>query len=251
MGDSQSPVPVVTQTNTGTGVRRHARSHYHDKIYLALLMFVVMGGLPIVGVSSLRARFHDRIQLLRRAARGERSMPAPAIATIGENREPFPKEYQNPRAQPSYMQKFEAPSRAPYRIAIGGDETSPVKHAPVTEISKSKPLQEIDLAPASADAKPVSADAGSNPQYRKGKSEQEAYDLLVNANATLAAMIKGSDPALTFQDWSALSTGQDSYNVMVSFLQSADNQARKYIWSVKLATKEVVPLSSYARGISK
>jgi hypothetical protein len=252
MGDDHNPDAIVPQTSTGTGVRRQARSHYHDRIYLALLLFVVIGGLPIVGVSSLRARFHDRIQLLRSAARGERAPQAPAAATIGEARDPFPKEYEKPQARPSYMQKFEAPPRAPYRIAIGGEEPAPARKLPGVETSKSKPVNEIDLPPTLSDVKSAAAsDTGGAPQYRKGKSEQEAYDLVVKANATLAGMIQGADPALKFQDWSALSTGQDSYNVMIAFLQTADNEVRKYIWSVKVATKEVVPLSSYARGISK
>jgi hypothetical protein len=38
---------------------------------------------------------------------------------------------------------------------------------------------------------------------------------------------------------------------MVTFIQTSDNVARKYIWNVKVPTKEVVPLSAYAREISK
>jgi hypothetical protein len=239
-----------------------ARPRYHQRVYLGLLIFVVVVGLPIVGAPSVRHRLKARVQTLRAAVLGQQIAPAPAVAKVGETREPFPQEYQHPRARPSDLADFEAsllrkalqvgdqgvktfaiPPR-PARRSAGGAPTAPAKE-------KAEPQPS---APPSA-GPPIpgqpATDAGAEPLYRKGQSEQEAYDLLVSSNQTIAGMIKGGDPTLKFQDWAAANMGENSYYVMVIFVQTADNVARKYIWNVKLTTKEVVPLSAYAMSISK
>jgi hypothetical protein len=104
--------------------------------------------------------------------------------------------------------------------------------------------------PAQAETE-TAGSASSEPVYKKGEREQEAYDIVLSANQTLAGMIKGSDATLRFQGWAAANMGEGSYYVMVTFVQTADNVARKYIWNVKVSSKEVTPLSSYAMSISK
>lgn len=238
--DSKSPT-----AGHNPGSRHARRRRYHQRIYFGLLIFVVIAGAPMVGVSSLRVRLRTRVQMLRAAVAKEPLIPAPAIARVGENHEPFPQEYEHAQVRP-YLPKIEAPARSPIRIVIGGNVTTPP--AP-TGKAGSKPDSAPTATSAGAGAAPGSP--GSDSQYQKGKSQQEAYDILVNSNQVLAGMIKGSDPSLKFQDWAASNMGQDSFNVMVTFIQTSDNVARKYIWNVKVPTKEVVPLSAYAREISK
>jgi hypothetical protein len=136
---------------------------------------------------------------------------------------------------------------------VGGETPQPQEKAPAVTPKRKLAIPETPT-PAVAEAVPPSVqpeNTGSEIRYQKGKDEQEAYELLVSTNPTLAGMITGSDPALKFQDWSAANMGQESFYVMVTFLHVPDNQARKYIWNVKVATKQVVPLSAYAREISK
>jgi hypothetical protein len=233
--------------------RKLPRWSYHQKAYFSLLVFVAAAGLPLIGVPSLRARLRSRVHTLRAAALAEPVAPSPVAAKTGENQEPFPKEYAHTAAHPSYLPKIDVPTRAPYRIVLGesNPESPPVAAAPASASVKPKTPVADKAAPAAEDAAASGAASGTESQYRKGKEEQEAYDLLLNANQILAEMVKGSEPTLKFQDWGATLKDQGSYYVMVSFLHAADNTVRKYIWNVRLAAKEVVALSSYAREISK
>ena len=236
--ESNNPNPTVLEPARERRPARRAR--YHQRAYLGLLIFVVLVGLPIVGVPAVRHRLHARVETLRAAIMGVPVVQAAATGKVGENHEPFPREYERPKPQPSYLAQVQkALPRRPDRVAIGGGVS--------IVMPKAEP-QVAAAAPAAAQAAP---DAGAEPQYKKGQSEQEAYDFLVISNQTLAGMIKGSDPALKFQDWGAANMGENSFYVMITFTQAADNQVRKYIWSVKVSTKEVLPLSSYARSISK
>lgn len=243
---SQESSSIVT---AGGGVK-HRRWQYHQKAYLGLLIFVVIAGMPLVAVPALRARLKTRVQTLRAAAYGEAIVSPPARASVGENREPFPKEYARAALPPPYQPKVEAPSRAPFRFVLGGEEsaTAPARQTPP---AKGKPQTGGTAQAAGGDQPPAAGSSGGETQYKKGKSEQNAYDLLLASNPTLAGMVKGNDPALKFQDWGAALMGQESYYVMVSFVQTNDGTVRKYIWNVKPETKEIVALSSYAREISK
>jgi hypothetical protein len=239
-------------------------------VYSSLLIFVVVLGAPMLGAPSLRHRLRERVQTLRSAFLGEPVVQAPLMALVGENQEPFPREYERPAARPAFVALTGAPAqRRPYRIIIGGGETTPpaAETAPQSGArppvrigtggsgsappgSRGEPQLIVRASAAAAGAQPA-PEAGSDPEYRQGKSEQEAYDHLVNANSVLAGLIKGKDPALKYQDWSAANMGADTFYVMVTFAQTADGVAVKYIWSVKAMTKEIVPLSSAARSISK
>jgi len=252
MESSNDPV-AANQAAESSGTKRKAkRWRYHQKAYLGLLIFVVIAGMPIIAVPSLRMRLRTRTQVLRAAALGEAPVQPSITATVGANREPFPKEYFQAAARPSYLPKLETPPRASFRITVGGDEPPATMTVGDPGASAKTRAQTADAGQAgAADARPSAGASGGESQYRKGTTEQEAYDLLLGANQILAGMLKGSDPALKYQDWGAAHMGQDSYYVMVSFVQISDNTVRKYIWNVKLATKEVVALSSYAREISK
>ncbi len=232
------------------------KPHYHSKVYWGLLIFVVGAGMPIVSVPAARQRLRTRVDALKAAFRGELPPQLPALERVGENHEPFPREYEHPQAKPPILAKLEAlQRRTPLVMSDQGDVPAaarPPMKMPMgsggTVAFKDKP--EAQAAAAGGENAQAAAPSGE-PTYQKGKNEQEAYDILVNANQTLAAMIKGSDPNLKFQDWSAANMGENNYYVMVTFLQSSDKVARKYIWSVKVSSKEVTPLSSYAMSISK
>lgn len=244
------------------GPRVSARPRYRRKVYLGLLIFVVVVGLPIVGIPSVRYRLRTRVQMLRAAVLRHQIAPAPALAKVGETRAPFPKEYRRPQARPRDLADLEA---SLLRKGVEASNRGVKPFAIPPQLARAS-VREVPTAPAKERAEPPpsalpstrlpspsqpSTDANAGPLYRKGKSEQEAYDLLVNSNQILAGMIKGSDPALKFQDWAAADMGENSYYVMVIFVQTADDTARKYIWNVKMTTKEVVPLSAYAMSISK
>jgi len=243
-------VKIGDKTTTGAPGTRPARPQRRGRgrrqVYWGLLTFVVAAGLPMIGAPSLRARLKTRVETLRDAATGVPEAPAPVIARVGENHEPFPKEYEHPSPPPSYFPKMQSQlPRQPYRIVAG----APVTTAPAAVLDAPQPA----VAPAggAATAGQTPPEAGGEPQFKKGQTEQEAYDILVNSNQTLAGMIKGSDPKLKFQDWAAASLGGDSYYVMVTFVQASGNVPQKYIWRVRVQSKEVVPESSLARSISK
>ena len=231
-----------------------------------MLIFVVLAGLPMIGVPSLRYRLRTRLQGLRAAYAGEPAVQPPALAGVGENRAPFPREYERPVPLPPALPEImpRAPV-TPLRITPAGEDAAASLAAAKPQTSERRPARasgavspagkaepKLILPPsAAATAEPAAAETGAEPQFRKGKDEQEAYDLLVNANQTLAGMVKGNDATLKFQDWSAAIMGEGSFYVMVTFVQTADQVVRKYIWNVKVATKEVIPLSAYAMSISK
>jgi hypothetical protein len=178
---------------------------------------------------------------------------------VGDNREPFPKEYEHPTTRPDYLARLDlrpkqmhvvisdqgvvpAVKRAPVRIVVGSDDAQ-AGEKPSTQTSAG--ASEAAAAGAAGSDKPAA------PAYQKGKGEQEAYDLLVSSSKALSEMLKGSNPALKFQDWGAAAMGENSYNVMVTFVQAAGDVPQKYIWNVKLSSKEVIPVNSLAMSISR
>jgi len=240
-----------------TGWMRHNR--LRDRVYLVILIVVVMAGLPMVTIPAVRARLQSRIQTLRSAWIGEPVPPAPAFARVGENHEPFPQAYERASVPPLFPPGMDMPkTRQPFIISGSESEATPPSAA-----TGSRPLVfrsggagspargQAQTAQAAVPAEKPGSDTSGEPQYRKGPGEQEAYDILVASSQTLAGMIQGKDPALKFQDWSAADMGENSYYVMVAFVQTADDVVRKYIWRVKVGTKEVSPLSAYAMAISK
>ena len=240
--------------------RRPGRPHYHSRTYTGLLIFVVAVGLPLIGIGPLRHRLKTRFDIMRAAVRGEQQQQ-PAFARVGENQAPFPREYEQPQNRSAFWAKLIAPLQHQTIVAADQGGVPTIIPPPLRRIPRpTLPIpskEKLRAAPGALVSAPEQAaaettrSAVSEPVYKKGESEQEAYDILLNANQTLAGMVKGSDATLKFQDWAAANMGENSYYVMVTFLQTADNVARKYIWSVKVSSKEVTPLSSYAMSISK
>lgn len=228
-----------------------------DRFYLAVLLFVVVAGLPMVAAPPLRQRLQVRAVALHQAWAGEPVPPAPALARAGENTGPLPKEYARPEVPPPFLPKAGAGlPKSPYIIRIGEGAPTPQSNAtgnrPLLSRPGAPPIKVADRTTPPAGAQPPGQEAAAGePQFRKGPAEQEAYDFLVESNKTLSGMIQGGDPALTFKDWSAAAMENDAYYVMVEFVQKADNVARKYIWKVQVSRKQIVPMSAHAMSISK
>jgi hypothetical protein len=218
------------------------------RAYTGLLLFVVVVGLPIVGLPFLRNRLSARILMLKAAMAGEIK---PIVAQVGVNREPFPAEYERP--EPSAPQAYQLPpSDKVFTMKPGGWTKPP----PVSNRAASKDLKsESPLSPDGSEEPPVQGEAASESsqesalKYQQGAKEQDAYDLLLQSNSTVAGMVHGSNPSLHFASWDAAYRGDDIYWVRLKF-QSDDNPDREYIWQVKLGSKEIAPLSYYARSIS-
>src|SRR5438876_4138752 len=79
---------------------RRFRARY--RVYMGLLLFVAIAGLPLIAVPVLRHRLSARVQSLREALGPLPIKPAPAWAKVGENRYPFPAELARPVPNPQY-----------------------------------------------------------------------------------------------------------------------------------------------------
>jgi hypothetical protein len=198
-----------------------ANRPYHQRTYLGLLVFVVALGVPMISLPFARHRLESRVEVLR--------------------------------AAPDYLAKLDLPKpKMQVVISDAGGVTSvrrsPIRIVPSDEASSGagqKPAAQSQVSETTGSAPP------GGPVYQKGTGEQEAYDLLVNAHKVLAGMLKGSDPSLKFQDWGAAAVGENSYNIMVTFVRTADNVPQRYIWNIKPLTKEITPVSSLAMSISR
>ncbi len=219
-----------------------------QRVSMGLLVFVVVVGLPIVGVPSLRHRLSTRVLALKSAMAGDIK---PATLEVGSNHEPFPAEYQNPAPVP----------RLPEMAQVTPPTNRVFGMKPETPITRSQPAgrkPKIELIPLPGEKTTETADQGESEttqskepelKYQTGKAEQDAYDLLLKSNSTIAGMVQGSNPALKFKSWDAANRGEDTYWVRVKF-QSEGNPDVEYIWQVKVQAKEVTPLSYNARSIS-
>lgn len=196
----------------------------------AVLVFAVAVGLPMVTVPALRARLRSRIEKLREALSSPGVVSQPAFARVGENKEPFPAEYERPVSPvPQWRGVIDLAART-YRAEPPAAERS---------------------APADPAPEPEAAATDQEPTFRQGPIEQQAYELLLQSNPVLASMAIGGDPTLRFRTWAAARAEEDdALLVKVTFTYLPDNSDREYIWKVKMLAKEVVPLSSYARSLS-
>jgi hypothetical protein len=222
------------------------------RISTGLLLFVVVVGLPIVGIPALRQRLSTRILALKSAMAGSIK---PATLVVGANHEPLPPEYRASAPPAPSLPVFPQLKNKVYSMdspVPGTPSSPPVKlrysaRAGKIEVLPSPAEKEAEPA-EQADAQPVPS---TEPElkYQKGKAEQDAYNLLLQSNATVAAMVQGSNPSLKFKSWDAANRGEDTYWVRLKF-QSAGDQDEDYIWVVKLQSNEVTPLSHNARSIS-
>jgi hypothetical protein len=206
---------------------------FRYRLYLCLLVFVVLVGLPMLGVPSLRHRLVERVQVLKDAV-GHDGRPDPLTARVGENTDPFPTEYEIPvLKRPGTPGVIYTADRV-YAPGHGGATTAapPVAH------------EAPDAAPKSG-----TAEADAEPEFRQGPMEQRAYDLLLKSKERVAGMVQGKDAVLQFKNWSAARIEEDLFYVRLTFIQSADKSEIPYIWQVRLESGQVTPLNYYARSV--
>ena len=222
-----------------------------QRITMGLLIFVVVVGLPIVVVPQLRERLSARASTLKTAFSGERE---PTMLAVGENKNPFPAEYERPI--PTGPRAPELPpldrifTMEPSNAAVS--TTVPARTVPRKERRLDIPRQAAEQrAEEQTLETSIQPEPSVEPQikYQKGKIEQDAYDLLLKSNPKVAELVQGSDPSLKFKSWDAASKGDDIFWVRLIF-QSEGNPDAEYIWQVKLQSNEVTPLSHNARSIS-
>jgi len=221
------------------GLSRRQRSNRYYlvlyRIYFGLLLFVVLAGLPAVGVPSLRHRLASRVQMLREAWSGAgRSGVPPIIAKVGENTEAFPKEYEIP------LQTWgKGPGVFEMRVPV-------FRPSGQTGVQ-----QQAAKAPAVETPEPAESGTGEIAViYQQGDAERKAYEILLKSNETISGMVQGKDPALRFVKWAAAKREEDTYWVDLTFKSSTDGTEAHYIWQVTVSSGRVTPLSALARAIT-
>lgn len=217
-----------------------------SRFYTLLLLAVALIGLPIVSVPHLRNRLSARIMQLKAAVAGNVN---PIVAQVGANQEPFPSEYERPK--PPVHQVFRLPAAdkiiPPAKIYVPGD-SSDFNPPEALSLDESQIIYEGE-GQAAQDEIALDVTEESGPKYGQGENEQEAYNLLLESNATIAGMVRGSDSSMVFDSWDAAHRGDDVYWVRVK-LHSEGNPVREYIFQINLSSGEIVPLSYHARSIS-
>jgi hypothetical protein len=246
--DSAQEGGVVSKSDlASTGSSRFYKAR--QRIYGGLLLFVVVVGLPIVAVPSLRHKLATRVQLLKTAMSGVQN---PVMVQVGTNHEPFPAEYEKPVPL--------APSIPPPPHPVGVFSTAQGGYIPkrggARTIAKVATKDAVPSSPASENSEiteqtetTLESGAEAQPKYQQGKIEQEAYHLLIQTNTTVAGMVQGNNPSLQFKSWDAAARGDEVYWVRLKF-QPEGKPEVEYIWQVKLQSKQVAPLSYNARAIS-
>jgi len=246
-----------SQASTGSAPAAdpHAPPSFYRKrrlIYTGMLIFVVIVGLPIIGVPSLRNRLSTRIMALKIAMAGDIK---PVVAQVGANKEPFPSEYETPAAPLPQAQAPQLPPVERIFTMRQGGRVEPLRPAPsatrrTLRIPTTPPSPAVTQEPTEqAATTPPSAAAESDLKYQQGKVERDAYDLLLITNTTVAGMVQGSNPSLHFRSWDVASRGDDTYWVRLKF-QTEGNPDAEYIWQVKLQAKQVTPLNYNARNLT-
>jgi hypothetical protein len=215
---------------------------------LSLLLFIVIVGLPIVGVPSLRTRLSMRVTAIKAAWAGDRN---PSMMDVGANKVPMPAEYQRP--EPIIPKPPVMPNLAKV-YTMDSPITSPGGSVKGTIVPKVRTMKipvagKIALAEQAASGATAGPSEGSEIKYQRGIAEQSAYDLLLKESPAVAEMIQGKNPALKFKSWDAAGRGEETYWVRLKF-QSEGNVEVEYIWIVKLQSNQVSPLNFNARSIS-
>jgi hypothetical protein len=162
-------------------------------------------------------------------------------AKVGENRHPFPAEFERPVVTRSPL----IPAPVPGMIDLSHKVYRPPGTVPELESASSAPAE------SQSSTETGIIDDTVQPEFKQGKIEQEAYDILLRSNETIAGMVKGSTPSLRFKLWSAAKRSADSFLVDLVFTQVPENKEVHYIWEVKLTSREVKPESYNARALAK
>ena len=200
---------------------------------------MVVLGIPILGIPALRHRLYTRIQALYEAT-GPVGTP-PVWAKVGENRHPFPVEFERPVVTRSPL--FAAPPAG--MIDLTHKVYRPPGMVPAPDSATSTPAESQSLPETGV------TDDTAQPEFKQGKIEQEAYDIVLRSSETIAGMVKGSNPSLRFKLWYAAKRSADAFLVDLVFTQVPDNKEVHYIWEVKMTSKEVKPESYNARALAK
>lgn len=213
-----------------------------QRVYGALLLFVIVAGVPIAAVPKLRTRVVTRAQVLWEAMTGKR---APAMVQVGEYQEPFPSEFARPAPPVPQVLHFPPPEKVLSTKQGGFIPRSDSKSGMIARKSPSS----IEGEEAGEEREPESAEGDNEPKYQQGKMEQEAYDLLLNSNPAIAEIVKGNNSSFKFKAWDAAIRGEDTYWVRLK-LETGGKPEADYIWQVKLQSKQASPLNYNARSIS-
>lgn len=214
-----------------------------ERIYWGLFLFVIVAGLAMGGVAQLRERLLSRYYMLKTAAFGEIK---PAVAQVGANMEPLPPEFQRPT--PPKQLTLPVPERDKIYVMTPNRQTA-------SQNASNKARLEV-APPPSGEGEGIEAQstgsseekANDGLQYRQGKIEQTAYDLVLQSNKAVAEMVKGGNPSLQYKSWDATDRGSNIYWVRLKFL-SKENTESDFIWQVNLEEKKVTPLNYNARTI--
>lgn len=226
---NQAISPLTTQTE------------YSGKrlpLYVRLLIFIVVIGLPIVGIPSLRGRLKRHVRTLYAAITAQGPGYQMLAVRIDEKTGPFPPEHAKSAARaPEPPKIVQSPARPPQ--AVRAVQSAELRKPPSTTANVQQAAPED------------SRQAGEGPSFGQGREEQQAYELLLQSSQPMASLATGSDPTLRFKSWAAARAEGDAWLVRVAFTYLPDGSEREYIWRVKLQSKEVFPLSAYARTLFK
>ena len=218
------------------------------RFYGILLLFIVVVGLPIVSLPSLRNRLIARVTAIQEAILGKSE---PVTAEVGETTLPFPKEYERPDSE-----FFDPGDRFPNNrifTALSADLATKVDTPPalITPESAKIDAASSSILPEDISGKSASrvSDSDDGVHYTQGDVEQEMYALLLKAYPKVSEMVEGREPALQFRSWGSAKVSADIYWVRLIF-QAGNDKEIEYIWQVEVPTKQVLPLSHNARTIS-
>ena len=196
------------------------------------MIFVVVIGVPLLGIPSVRNRLYTRVHSVYGAFGPLALKIPPAWGKVGENRHPVPVEFERPVvSRPEFPKLVTMPNTV---FRLGGDVA-------VKGSKRADPQGE-----STPESEPT---APADPVYGQGKPEQEAYDLLLKSSELISGLTKGSNVGLRFKTWGAAMV-DDAFLVKLTFVQTSDNSEVQYIWRVKPVSKEISPLSRNARALS-
>jgi hypothetical protein len=254
--EEQGVFSGIHKSQSMTGQYEASRHPYFPRVsrigkagYTGWLLFVVIGGLPIVAIPSLRDRLSERIFTLKAAISGE---IMPATAPVGANPGGFPKEYETP--EPAAFSPFSpAPGeRKTYTLIAPGLIAPEIRKVPkrmrILEVPSGESLGML-LPPETPAAPAVSKTPDPEIQFRQGTGEKDAYNLLMRSSTSISGLVRGSNPSLHFVSWGAMQKGEDVYWVRLKFQSEETPGEVDYIWEVKLQTSEVIPLSYNAKSV--
>jgi hypothetical protein len=223
-----------------------------NKVSLGLLVFIVVFGLPIIGVPALRHRLSTRVMALKTAMSGEIT---PATIQAGSNHEPLPPEFARPEpptprapVMPDLNRIFSMNGR-PVSVAPDASRPEPSRSARSVPANEATPQSAATEQDAQASPTPATASGETEPKYQKGKAEQEAYEVLLKGSPAVADLVQGKDPSMKFISWDATNRGEDTYWVRLRFRTEGNTDA-EYIWQVKVMANQAIPLNFNARNIA-